>query len=134
MLLSVAVVFTVCLVTIGVSSNGISADSEECTTSSVLPFYVLIGVGCLYAIGMVITFIMAFRSIKRSDNDNDGECSSVLKALAKDIWDRKNIYASPALHLLDTLTDFASATEFYLVAQQNRYCSYSANLIVYILC
>lgn len=43
------------------------------------------------------------------------------KLMGKNMWEHRDIYKSPALHLADTASDFAACVEFYTVATDPGY-------------
>ena len=82
----------------------------QCASPSITPIQVSVAIGCFMVSSLIGT---AFVSAKRvqSRKGRKGCC-----VLLFDIWRRKSIYFSPILHLADTISDYAAAVEFYLLA------------------
>eukprot|EP01083_Nonionella_stella_P163195 536347_1 len=90
---------------------------SECSTDSLIPSWVTIGVGSLMLLCLIATSVHSYTLLRQQVGWNDRSFGSKMKCWAKDIWGRKSCYLPLISHLADTTTDFAAVAEFYILAR-----------------
>eukprot|EP01083_Nonionella_stella_P017272 48288_1 len=93
------------------------APSTTCSTESLIPSWIIMGVGSIMLLCLVATSVYSYKLKSSQIGWKDRTCISKMKSWAMDIWGRKSCYLPIITHLADTTTDFAAVAEFYILAR-----------------
>eukprot|EP01083_Nonionella_stella_P208418 756365_1 len=90
-----------------------SPDERNCSTSSALGTYVIIGFGVVYAIILITVSVYSYRFLNKYNAKfmSSSSCKK-LKLWSQDVYKRRRCYIPIITHLLDQVTDFAVVIQF----------------------
>eukprot|EP01083_Nonionella_stella_P181954 653303_1 len=93
---------------------------SECSTDSLIPSWVTIGVGSLMLLCLIATSVHSYTLLRQQVGWNDRSFGSKMKCWAKDIWGRKACYLPLISHLAPlTLPLWQSFTFLLATTHQN---------------